>query len=65
MLEARDMKQIIKGDKWNEIMSEIRQKSGICSNCFDANNWSENGIYYGKGKIKGLAYFVRRHWLNR
>lgn len=63
LLEVRDMKQIVEGDKWGEIMSGIRQKSGICSNCFDANNWTENRIHYRKGNINSLVDFVRKHWL--
>lgn len=65
LLEARDMKQIVEGDKWGQVMSKIRQKSGICSNCFDANNWTENRFYYRRRSIKGLVDFVRRRWLRR
>ncbi len=64
LLEVRDMKKIIEGDKWKQIMSNIRQKSGICSSCSDANNWTENEIYYRKRSIKlNLANFIRKLWL--
>lgn len=45
LLEAGDLKKIVEGDKWKQTMSKIRQKSGICANCFDTNNWRENKIY--------------------
>jgi MoaA/NifB/PqqE/SkfB family radical SAM enzyme len=64
LLEVRDMKKITEGDKWKQITSKIRQKSGICSNCFDANNWTENKVYYGEKNIKlNLANSIRKAWL--
>ena len=61
LLEERDMKRIIEGDKWKQIMSKIRQKSGICLNCFDGNNWAENKYYYGKRDIKlSLSKIIRK-----
>lgn len=47
LLEALDMKRIIEGEKWKRVMSGIRRKKGICSNCFDANNWTESKCYWG------------------
>jgi len=64
LLEARDMKKITEGDKWKQIMSNIKQKSGICSSCFDANNWTENEIYRGKRSTKlSLTDPIRKLWL--
>ena len=63
LLAVRDMKQIVEGERWREIMSTIRQKSGICSNCFDANNWTENKIYFRNWNLRGLVDSVRRHWV--
>ena len=65
LLEVRDMKQLVEGDKWGQIMSGIRQKTGICSNCFDANNWTESRTYYRKRNIKSLANLVRKRWLRK
>jgi len=52
LLEVKDMKKIIEGGKWKQTMSDIQKRRGICSNCFDANNWTENKLYYKKMKIK-------------
>lgn len=46
LLEMKDMKKIIKSREWGQIMKKVKQKSSICANCFDANNWIENEIYY-------------------
>lgn len=66
LFEARDMGVILEGDRWKHIMYEIGQGSGICSNCFDANNWTENKVYYRKTKviqnINGLVPFTRKSW---
>jgi len=50
LLEVRDAKQITKGEGWRQVMSGIEQRVGICSNCFDANNWTENRTYTRKGE---------------
>jgi len=44
---ARDIKRIVEGDKWSQVMSRIACKEGICVNCFDANNRTEDRFYYG------------------
>jgi organic radical activating enzyme len=45
--EARDMKRIVEGDTWCQVMTRIAGKEGICVNCFDANNRTEDRFYYG------------------
>lgn len=49
LLETKDIKKIIRGDEWKKVISRISKKLGICSNCFDANNWTENKYFWGKG----------------
>jgi len=66
ILKTRDISKIVEGDRWKHIMFEINQKSGICLNCFDANNWTENKIYYGGNNIgrniKRITTFAKKHW---
>jgi len=47
LADARDIKRIVKSDKWRQTMSRISCKEGICVNCFDANNRTEDRFYYG------------------
>ncbi len=47
LLKARDIKRIVKGEKWKVAMSKIACKEGICVNCFDSNNRTDDKFYYG------------------
>lgn len=47
LIESEDIGKIVKGDIWKRVMSRIEAREGICANCPDANNWSENEYYYG------------------
>jgi hypothetical protein len=60
LLELRDMKKIVEGDIWKEVMFGIRQKRGICANCFDANSYTESKKHYRKSNIRNLTAFTRK-----
>jgi radical SAM protein with 4Fe4S-binding SPASM domain len=44
MNETPDMMDIINTQKWRDTINTIKNKQGICANCFDANNWKEHRI---------------------
>ncbi|RLC92061.1 MAG: hypothetical protein DRI39_08955 [Chloroflexi bacterium] len=54
LFDVQDMKLIVAGDRWHQVMLAVRERSGICANCFDANNWTENRTYCGGSAKKGL-----------
>jgi sulfatase maturation enzyme AslB (radical SAM superfamily) len=62
LLELRDMRTVVEGDKWHQVMTAVRQRLGICANCFDANNWTENRICRGTSVAKGLATSIGGFW---
>ena len=48
LLELKDIRKISKSRCYLEILQDIRQKNGICANCFDANNRVESQFHRGK-----------------
>lgn len=64
LLEARDLERIWEGDEYKQMMSKMRRKEGICSNCFDANNRTEDEFYWSR-KIYHLRRFIRSRGRNR
>lgn len=45
MLKIGDIRTIVRGDKYKQIMDTIKSRDSICTNCFDANNWTRHQIY--------------------
>jgi len=62
LLELKDVEKIMEGDKWKELMFGIRQKTGICANCVDANSYTESKRHYRKKTIGNLKASLRRLW---
>jgi len=60
LLELGDMKKIIEGDKWKQVMSGIKQKTGICANCVDANSYTESKKHYRRRTIGNLRAFIKK-----
>jgi sulfatase maturation enzyme AslB (radical SAM superfamily) len=50
LLDAKDMRRIVDRDRWRQALSKIRCKEGICANCFDANNRTEDRLYFSPEK---------------
>lgn len=50
LYKYKDMEKMINSKKYTKVMENIKRKKGICRNCFDANNRSEDNFYYGKSK---------------
>jgi len=48
LLEARDLKSIMEGEKWRQIISKMCRREGICANCLDANNRPKDRFYSKK-----------------
>jgi radical SAM protein with 4Fe4S-binding SPASM domain len=48
LLDVRDMKRIVKGNSWRDAIRRIRRGEGICANCFDGNNRTEDRFYRKK-----------------
>ena len=40
-----DVEKIIQSYKYKQVMETIKNREGICINCFDANNWTKHEIY--------------------
>ena len=47
LTDARELTTITEGDNWSLAMSRIACREGICANCFDANNRTEDRFYHG------------------
>lgn len=62
LLELRDVKAVVEGEKWRQVMTGVRQRSGICANCFDANNWTENRTYRGSAGKRDLTTSTGGFW---
>jgi sulfatase maturation enzyme AslB (radical SAM superfamily) len=47
LLDVKDIKQIVEGEQYQQTMSKIRHKEGICAKCFDGNNRPKDRLYRG------------------
>lgn len=48
VFESNDIKNIVQGNKYKQVMKLIKKKEGVCAKCFDANNWTEHRLYKNK-----------------
>lgn len=46
LLEEKDLRNILNNEKYKEVRRNIKQKKGICKNCFDASNNNEHEFHY-------------------
>jgi radical SAM protein with 4Fe4S-binding SPASM domain len=58
--EVKDIQTIIGSDKYKKRMENIKQHKGICSNCFDANNWTEHKIYNATSWPKKISSIMNK-----
>lgn len=47
ILDDLDLRLIVLSDKWQRTIQNIKDKQGICADCFDANNWTESVRHHG------------------
>ncbi len=59
LLEQRDLQTIVQSPAWQQQLQRIRDRQGICANCFDANNHSQE-ITQPKACGRWLSQWLRR-----
>jgi MoaA/NifB/PqqE/SkfB family radical SAM enzyme len=48
LLETPSLASIMQSREWAATLGRIRDRQGVCANCFDANNWTGVEVFHGE-----------------